>query len=103
MASVASLVAGHTAKLDALDGDAHTLRDAQRDGVAEFRRVLEEFNRACEKKVERFEKAMEEQARQVDSLTKAQRWTPTQWSAILGPTLVALIGAAALVLSKGSP
>ena len=100
VASVASLVAGHTAKLDALDDESHALRDAQRDATAEFRRVLSEFDRACEKKVERFEKAMDEQAKQVDTLTRAQRWTPTQWTAIITTGIAALGTLVGIVLTR---
>ncbi len=32
---------------------------------------------------------------------KARQWTPTQWAAVLGPTMAALIAAAAVLMTGG--
>ena len=94
IASLTTLVATHTTKIDGLDDDVDALRELHREFVRDSKAMLEQINRTCETRVNRVEV-------KVDELTRAQRWTPAQWSAILGPTLVALIGAVALVVTGG--
>lgn len=94
VASLATQVATHTAKIDGADDDIKALREMLRDFVTESRKVLVAFNATCETRVQRVEM-------KVDELTRAQRWTPAQWAAIVGPALTALIGAAALVIVGG--
>jgi hypothetical protein len=101
VASLATQVATHHAELSGLDDDVKALREAQREAIARMEVALLEVGKTCEKHTEAVRLDVREQGLEIRKLTVAQRWTPTQWAAILGPTLTALIGAAALVLSKG--
>lgn len=97
VASLTTLVATHDAKIDGLGDDIDALREAHREFVTDSRRALESWNQACDRKVTRLESKIDEQAR----LVQANKWTPTQWAAILGPTFAAFVGLAAVLLGGG--
>lgn len=78
-------------------------REALREAVGRMETALVAVGKTCEQHTNAVRLDVREQGQEIRKLTAAQRWTPTQWAAILGPTLTALIGAAAIVLSKGSP
>lgn len=103
VASLVTQVATHDAELTGLDDDVRALREAVRDGSVRTEVALTGVAKACEDQTSAVRLEVRDQAAELRRLTVAQRWTPTQWAAILGPALTALIGAAALVLSKGSP
>lgn len=73
------------------------LRDSQREAIRDLRLMVQAIGEACEGHTKRVEDKIDAQARAV----QANKWSPTQWAAILGPTLTALIGAAALILTGG--
>lgn len=94
------------------EGISH-LRDAQREAVKDFQRVLTEFDASCDRKVARvetafvdFSKAMRAEndalARKIDEQAKARQWTPMVKAAVLGPTCASIIAAVALVVTKGT-
>ena len=98
VASLTTLVATHTAKIDGLGDDVEAIQVAHREFVADSRDALAAWSRACDIKVDRLERKIDAQAERA----QASRWTPTQWVAVLGPTLSALIAAAAVLLTGGS-
>lgn len=55
---------------------------------------------AVAKDQKRIDKNLETLDTKMDTLQLANRWTPVQWAAIIGPALTALIGAAALVVTR---
>jgi len=81
--------------------DIEALRQMYREAMLRTEKMLGVIASTCEKNTDAVARTVEKQGERLDALTRAQRWTPTQWAAILGPTLTALIGAVALVLSKG--
>lgn len=103
VASLTTQVATHHAEISGHDDDIRALRQAQAEAIAKTERMLETIGQTCERHTSVVRQEVREQAVEIRKLTAAQRWTPAQWSAILGPTLVALIGAVALILTKGTP
>ncbi len=95
--ALATDVGVHTAQLDGLGDDIRLLRESQREAIRDLRVMVEAIGRACEEHTRRVERKIDEQAK----VAAANRWSPTQWAAVLGPTLTALIGAAALILTGG--
>lgn len=105
VAALGGIVSAHTAQIDALKDD-DTKRDRLRDAnIARYEKRLEDlrdehrdavrkWSEACDAKVARLERKIDEQAVRA----QANRWTPTQWAAVLGPTLAALVGLAAVLL-----
>jgi excinuclease UvrABC nuclease subunit len=79
------------------------LKQAQTEALTRTERMLEAIGQTCEKHTAAVQAEVREQGQEIRKLTAAQRWTPAQWAAILGPTLTALIGAVALILQKGTP
>lgn len=102
VASLATQVATHHAEISGHEDDLKNVREAQREAMTRMERTLEVIGKTCEDHTRRVEVKVDTQAKKIETLTAAQRWTPTQWAAILGPTLTALIGAAALVLTRGT-
>lgn len=103
VAAVAAQVATHHAEISGLKDDDLAMREALREAMSRMEKALGSVARTCEDHTTAVRMDVREQNAEIRKLTAAQRWTPTQWAAILGPTLTALIGAAALVLTKGSP
>ncbi len=97
VASLSTLVATHHAKIDGLDDSVKAGDAAHRQFVADSRASLVAWSEACDKKVSRLEHKIDAQAERA----QANKWTPVQWAAILGPTSAALIGAVALLLTGG--
>jgi hypothetical protein len=83
--------------------DIASLRRNQEEAFTRTERMLEAIGQTCERHTQAVREEVREQGLEIRKLTAAQRWTPAQWAAILGPTLTALIGAVALLLSKGTP
>lgn len=86
------------------------VRDALRMAMSHTEKMLAAIGVECDKNSARVEKKVDAQSKRIDrlsdkldALAAARSWTPTQWAAILGPAIAGLSGAAAIVLSKGSP
>ena len=88
MAALATQVATNSANITGHDDD-----------IARLGRMLEQVGRVCEEHTNRIEKKIDDQAK----MALANKWTPTQWAAILGPTLVALIGLVGVLVTGGTP
>lgn len=103
VASLSTLVATHDAKIDGQGEEIDAIREMLREAVVRVEKAMDAISVECDRNSSRVEKKVDRQAEKIEQLTVAQRWTPTQWAAVLGPALTALIGAVALVLTKGSP
>jgi chromosome segregation ATPase len=79
------------ARMDNSDRERRELREAIAGG-------LREFDRACDAKVDRLDRKIEKVSTKIDNQALANRWTPTQWAAVLGPTLAAMIGLVAVLV-----
>lgn len=105
ISGVAGTVATHTAQIDALEDGNDANRQALRDAIIEFRRSLEAFDVACDRKVERLEKAITSQQaaweRQREQDIEALRWSKGQWLAAASP-IVALLALVVAVLQATS-
>lgn len=103
VASLSTLVATHDAKIDGQGEEIDAIRELLREAIVRMEKAMAAISVECDRNSTRVEKKVDRQAEKIDALTAAQRWTPTQWAAVLGPAITALIGAVALVLTKGSP
>lgn len=99
VATLATQVATHHAEISGLDDDVKGLRDALREAMARMEASLIAVGKTCEEHTRRVERKIDEQA----TAAAANKWTPTQWVAILGPTLVALIGLVGVLITGGPP
>lgn len=108
VASVTTLVATHDAKIDAIIDDVRSIERMRDANVTRFekrldelaveqRKAVKEWSRACSEQVARLEAKIDAQV----LAQQANRWTPTQWAAVLGPTFAALIAAVALIVTGG--
>lgn len=108
VAALTTLVATHDAKIDGLFDDVQAIVAARDKNMARYDKSLEElrdehraavraWSEACDKKVDRLEAKIDAQAQ----AAQANKWSPTQWAAVLGPTMAALIGLAAVLLGGG--
>lgn len=86
MQTAVNHVARHAVKIDSIEDD-----------IREGRAAIMAIAKTCEDHTRRVEQKLDEQVK----AAQANKWSPTQWAAILGPTLTALIGAAALILTGG--
>ncbi len=91
VAALSTQVATQHADLSNLKDDVLEQRRAHEDAVRQFREALATIAKTCEEGTRRVEARIDARA--------AGKWT--FWAAILGPTLTALIGAAALILTGG--
>ncbi len=91
MATAVTHIARHAVKLDNIEDDIRESKEARREDVARFQAALQAIAETCESNTRRVEAKIDARA--------AGKWT--FWAAILGPTLTALIGAAALILTGG--
>lgn len=103
MAALATQVATNSAKLDAHDDDVLELRKAIEGLARQAQEMLRAIKDDCDKNTARVERKVDKQTERLDALTAAQRWTPMQWAALLGPWGAAAIAALGVVLTKGAP
>jgi hypothetical protein len=75
-------------------------REALREAMSRTQRMLEAIGATCEKHTQRVEKKVDDQAAKIEALTKAQRWTPTQWTAIITTGIAALGTLVGIVLTR---
>lgn len=111
VASLTTLVATHDAKIDGAADDIAALRQLARDSTREYKEMLAGFDRTCEAKVSRLEKAIVEQGKTLDRKidaqadkieehAKAREWSPAVKVALIGAVFGPLMGAIALVLQS---
>jgi hypothetical protein len=101
VSSLTTLVATHDAKIDGQADDIQALRDALREAVQDLRTTLQGFDKACENKVARIEKAIDDQAKKIDAQATARQWTPAAKATIIAAVSSPFVAALMTVLLNG--
>ncbi len=121
VAALTAQVVTHDAKIDGLEDDVERGRRSIAETADQFQRALEAFDKSCDAKVSRLERALQkhedstakesvkreaaekELRDEIGELAKASRWTPTQWVAIIGPGILTGGGILIALITGQSP